>query len=166
MTNTEPAQRFLRFLPLAWAHSNRIEAIVWPIACLLVIGLGTSSWRFSHKLDPYRHIVSKVEPIRIDGMALDWKWQSIYPDLGVATVSQIAFPVNVPESFNITARAASQGGFARCCLTIVRRSRKTLGRDEYKALAKASRKSPAEYFSTVMPDLFAAVLAVGVLGVA
>jgi hypothetical protein len=165
MANTEPAHRLLRFLPLAWAQSNRIEAVVWLIACLMVIGLGTSSWRVSHELDPYRHIVWKVEPIGIDGMALEWKWLSIYPDLGVATVNQIAFPVNVPVSFNITPRASSQRGFERC-LTIVRRSRKTLGRDEYKALAKASRKSPAEYFSSVMPDLFAAILAVGVLAVA
>lgn len=164
MTNTDPVQGFLRFLPRACAHSNRIRAIFWPIACLIVIGLGTSSWRFSHKLDPYRHIA--VEPISIQGVGQDWKWLSIHPDLRVATVNQIAFPVNVAVSLNITAaRAPGKSGFERC-LTMVRRSRKTLGRDEYKVLAKASRKRPAEYFSTVMPDLFAAILAVGVVGVA
>ena len=157
MTNIEPVQHFLRFPPRA--QSSRIHAIFWLVVCLIVIGLGTGSGRFSHELDPNHDI--EVEPAR-----LDWTWQSIYPSLGAMAGSQLAFPVRATLRSSITAaRAASQNGFERC-LTIVRRSRKTLGRDEYKALAKASSKKPAEYFSKVMPDLFAAILAIGVLGVA
>jgi cytochrome o ubiquinol oxidase subunit 2 len=202
------------FMP-GWAHSNRIEAAVWLVPCLIVVCLGTIAWDSSHKLDPYRQIASHVKPIRIDVVALDWKWLFIYPDLGVATVNQIAFPVNVPVNFNITsasvmnsffipqlggqiyamagmqtklslmadqegtyagmsanysgagfsdmkftALAMSRQSFNRW-LAMVRGSPKTLGAQDYKLLAKASRKHPVEYFSSVDPDLFAAVLGGG-----
>ncbi len=35
-------------------------------------------------------------------MALNWKWLFIYPELKIATVNQIAFPVGTPVNFKIT----------------------------------------------------------------
>ncbi len=32
----------------------------------------------------------------------DWKWLFIYPDQGIATVNEMAMPVNVPVNFKLT----------------------------------------------------------------
>jgi cytochrome o ubiquinol oxidase subunit II len=94
-----------------WSHSNRIEAVVWLIPCLIIAALGVITWRSSHTLDPYRPLDSKVEPIRIDAVALDWKWLFIYPDQKVATVNQVAFPANVPVEFHITSATVMNAFF-------------------------------------------------------
>jgi cytochrome o ubiquinol oxidase subunit 2 len=57
-----------------------------------VIGLAILAWETTHKLDPYRPLESDKAPIKVDVVALNWKWLFIYPDLGIATVNQLAFP--------------------------------------------------------------------------
>jgi len=94
-----------------WSHSNRIEAVVWLIPCLIIAALGVITWKSSHALDPYRPLDSKVKPIRIDAVALDWKWLFIYPDQHVATVNQVAFPANVPVEFHITSATVMNAFF-------------------------------------------------------
>jgi cytochrome o ubiquinol oxidase subunit 2 len=94
-----------------WAHSNTIEAVVWLIPCLIIGTLAVITWRTSHSLDPYRPLDSKVKPIRIDAVALDWKWLFIYPDQKVATVNEVAFPTNVPVEFHITSATVMNSFF-------------------------------------------------------
>ena len=94
-----------------WAHSGRIEAVVWLIPCIIIAALGVITWRSSHSLDPYRPLTSKVKPIRIDAVALDWKWLFIYPDQKVATVNEVAFPANVPVEFHITSATVMNAFF-------------------------------------------------------
>ena len=94
-----------------WSHSNRIEAVVWLIPCIIIATLGVITWRSSHSLDPYRPLDSKVKPIRIDAVALDWKWLFIYPDQKVATVNEVAFPANVPVDFHITSATVMNAFF-------------------------------------------------------
>ena len=94
-----------------WSHSGRIEAVVWLIPCIIIAALGVIAWRSSHSLDPYRPLDSKVKPIRIDAVALDWKWLFIYPDQKVATVNQVAFPSNVPVEFHITSATVMNAFF-------------------------------------------------------
>ena len=94
-----------------WAHSGRIEAVVWLIPCIIIAALGVITWRSSHALDPYRPLTSKVKPIRIDAVALDWKWLFIYPDQKVATVNEVAFPANVPVEFHITSATVMNAFF-------------------------------------------------------
>src|SRR6185437_223809 len=94
-----------------WSHSNRIEAVVWLIPCIIIAALGVIAWRSSHTLDPYRPLDSKVKPIRIDAVALDWKWLFIYPDQKVATVNEVAFPANVPVEFHITSATVMNAFF-------------------------------------------------------
>jgi cytochrome o ubiquinol oxidase subunit 2 len=85
-----------------WAHSNAIEAVMWGIPCVIIAILAWITWTSTHKLDPYRPLASKVKPVTIQAVSLDWKWLFIYPDYGVASVNQIAFPVDVPVKFEIT----------------------------------------------------------------
>ena len=35
-------------------------------------------------------------------VALDWKWLFVYPELGIASVNELAFPVNTPVNFRVT----------------------------------------------------------------
>jgi cytochrome o ubiquinol oxidase subunit 2 len=85
-----------------WAHSTAIEIVVWTIPTLIILFLGVLTWRTTHELDPYQPIASNVKPIEVDVVALDWKWLFIYPDYGIASVNQIAFPVGTPVNFRIT----------------------------------------------------------------
>ena len=88
-----------------WHHSTKIEVVVWTIPCLIILVLGTVTWKTTHSLDPYKPLVSDVKPITIQVVALDWKWLFIYPEQGIATVNFVQFPVNTPVNFKVTADA-------------------------------------------------------------
>lgn len=38
----------------------------------------------------------------MDVISLDWKWLFVYPELGIASVNELAFPVNTPVNFRVT----------------------------------------------------------------
>ncbi|ARP96746.1 ubiquinol oxidase subunit II [Bordetella genomosp. 13] len=85
-----------------WSHSTPIEIVVWTVPCIIVAILAVMTWKSSHALDPYRPIESDRKPINIEVVSLDWKWLFIYPDYNIATVNEIAFPVDAPLNFRIT----------------------------------------------------------------
>ncbi|WP_045769864.1 ubiquinol oxidase subunit II [Xanthomonas albilineans] len=85
-----------------WSHSTAIEVVVWSIPCMIILVLAVLTWRSSHALDPYKPLESQVKPITIEAVALDWKWMFIYPEQGIATVNEIALPVDTPVNFKIT----------------------------------------------------------------
>ncbi len=86
-----------------WSHSNRIEAVVWGIPTLIVIGLACIIWVSTHQLDPYQPIRAKAPPLRVQVVAMNWKWLFIYPDYGIATVNRLEIPVDRPVAFTLTA---------------------------------------------------------------
>jgi cytochrome o ubiquinol oxidase subunit 2 len=95
-----------------WDHSTQLELVIWSAPLLIIVCLGALTWMGTHLLDPYRmlgRIASDraVErgraPLEVDAVALDWKWLFIYPDYGVATVNELAAPVDRPINFHITA---------------------------------------------------------------
>ncbi|MEM5299585.1 ubiquinol oxidase subunit II [Burkholderia sp. JPY481] len=85
-----------------WTHSTAIEVVVWTIPALIILFLAVLTWKSTHELDPYRPLESEVKPINVEVVALDWKWLFIYPDLGIASVNQLAIPVGTPVNFRIT----------------------------------------------------------------
>ncbi|MCC8396987.1 ubiquinol oxidase subunit II [Paraburkholderia sp. MMS20-SJTR3] len=85
-----------------WTHSTAVEIVVWTIPTLIILFLAVLTWRTTHELDPYRPLESQVKPINVEVVALDWKWLFIYPDLGIASVNQLAIPVGTPVNFRIT----------------------------------------------------------------
>lgn len=85
-----------------WSHSTKIEVVVWLIPCLIIIALAIITWRSSHELDPYKPLESNVKPVTVEAVAMNWKWLFIYPELKIATVNQLALPVNTPVNFKIT----------------------------------------------------------------
>jgi cytochrome o ubiquinol oxidase subunit II len=85
-----------------WNDSIRVDAVIWLIPAVIVLILATLTWTESHRLDPFRPIDSRVTPINIETVSLDWKWLFIYPDQNIATVNHLVIPVGVPVSFRIT----------------------------------------------------------------
>src|SRR5262245_43819750 len=62
------------------SYEGRVEFVVWSIPALTVILLSGVIWIGSHQLDPRAPISVKSDPLRVDVVALDWKWLFIYPD--------------------------------------------------------------------------------------
>jgi cytochrome o ubiquinol oxidase subunit 2 len=85
-----------------WSHSNAIETVVWSIPCVIVLFLAVLIWNTTHTLDPYKPLDSKIKPVRVEVVAMNWKWLFIYPDYGIATVNQLPIPTNTPINFKLT----------------------------------------------------------------
>jgi cytochrome o ubiquinol oxidase subunit II len=90
-----------RYLP-NFAYSGRLELLVWSIPLMTVLLVGGVAWIGSYDLDPPKPIASNVKPVRIQVVALDWKWLFIYPEEGIASVNQLTIPVGTPVSFELT----------------------------------------------------------------
>ena len=94
-----------------WNHSMQLELVIWGGPLLIVACLGALTWMATHLLDPYRpigrvaagqQVAQEVRPLEVDVVSLDWKWLFIYPEYGVASVNELAAPVNRPIDFRIT----------------------------------------------------------------
>lgn len=88
-----------------WDHNKWIEAIWWGVPCAIILVLGIITWQATRELDPFRPIDSNVKPVKVQVVALQWKWLFIYPEQHIATVNQIMMPVGTPVNFEITADA-------------------------------------------------------------
>jgi len=95
-----------------WDHSTVLELVIWSAPLLIIIALGAVTWISTHTLDPYRPLrridearamPANTKPLEVQVVALDWKWLFIYPEQGIATVNELAAPVDVPITFKITA---------------------------------------------------------------
>ncbi|HET8744427.1 MAG TPA: ubiquinol oxidase subunit II [Ramlibacter sp.] len=95
-----------------WDHSTRLELVIWGAPLLIIIALGAITWISTHKLDPYRPldridaqrpVPAGTKPLVVNVVALDWKWLFIYPEQGIATINELAAPVDRPIEFRITA---------------------------------------------------------------
>lgn len=85
---------------------NRLaETIWWTIPIVLMVILSVVTWTSTHELDPHKPLVSNTKPIKVQVIALDWKWLFIYPEQNIATVNLVQFPNNTPVNFEITADA-------------------------------------------------------------
>lgn len=92
-------------------HSTTLELVIWACPLLIIIALSAVTWTSTHLLDPFRPlerlgpgrpVPAGTKPLEVQAIALDWKWLFIYPDLGIATVNELALPVDVPVHFSIT----------------------------------------------------------------
>lgn len=103
-----------------WDHSTMLELLIWSAPLLIIIALGALTWVSTHKLDPFRPldrlavgkpIPADTKPLVVDVVALDWKWLFIYPEQGIATVNEVAAPVDRPIQFKITATSVMNSFF-------------------------------------------------------
>jgi cytochrome o ubiquinol oxidase subunit 2 len=93
------------------SYEGRLEFVVWSIPALTVILLGGVIWIGSHQLDPRIPIPANSDPLRVDVVALDWKWLFIYPDHGVAAVNQLVIPAGTPVAFRLTSATVMNSFF-------------------------------------------------------
>src|SRR5260370_21021004 len=94
-----------------WAYQGSIEFVVWSIPALVVILLGGVCWIGAHQLDPRAPIASNAKPLRVDVVALDWKWLFIYPDQAIAAVNQLVVTVGTPVNFRLTSATVMNSFF-------------------------------------------------------
>lgn len=94
-----------------WNHSTTLEIVIWTIPMAIILVLGGITFVATHRLDPYAPIaqIRKGEPVPesaetlvIEAVAMDWKWLFFYPDYGIATVNELAAPVDRPIQFKLT----------------------------------------------------------------
>ncbi len=93
------------------AYEGRIEFVGWSIPALTVMLLGGVTWIGTHELDPRAPIPAHAEPLRVDIVALDWKWLFIYPDQGIAAVNQLVIPAGTPIEFRLTSATVMNSFF-------------------------------------------------------
>ncbi len=95
-----------------WHHSTMLELVIWSAPLLIIIAVGAITWISTHTLDPYRRLgriaegkplAANAKPLDIQVVALDWKWLFIYPEQGIATVNEVAVPINREVRFSLTA---------------------------------------------------------------
>jgi cytochrome o ubiquinol oxidase subunit 2 len=103
-----------------WDHSTQLELVIWGAPLLIIIALGLLTWISTHTLDPYRPlsrldanrpIPADAKTLTVEVVALDWKWLFIYPEQGIATVNELAAPVDMPIRFKITSSAIMNSFF-------------------------------------------------------
>lgn len=85
-----------------FAHSGRIELVTWGIPLLTITLLGGVAWIGSHQLDPGQPLDSKMPPLNVQVVSLDWKWLFIYPEQHVAAVNQLVIMAGQPVHFQVT----------------------------------------------------------------
>ncbi|MBO9624296.1 MAG: ubiquinol oxidase subunit II [Sphingomonas sp.] len=92
-------------------HSTALELVIWSAPLLIIICLGALTWWSTHLLDPFRPlnrvsaekaIDPKAKPLVVQVVSLDWKWLFIYPEQGIATVNELALPVDRQVRFDLT----------------------------------------------------------------
>lgn len=204
-----------------WDHSTLLELLIWSAPLLIIIALGAVTWVSTHKLDPYRpldridatrEVPPDVRPLTVQVVAMDWKWLFVYPEQGIATVNELAAPVDRPIRFEITSttmmnsffvpalagqvyampgmetklhavinRAGVYDGFSAnysgagfsgmrfkfhglsadafdAWVQQVKSKGQPLTRTNYAEMVQPSERVPVQYFSTVAPDLYDAIL--------
>ena len=90
---------------------TQLEVVIWTIPLLIIMALGAMTWVSTHTLDPFRAlsrlgpnrpVPAEMKPLEVQAVALDWKWLFIYPEYGIASVNELAAPVDRPVVFKIT----------------------------------------------------------------
>jgi len=103
-----------------WHHSTRLEVVIWSAPLVIIIALGSLTWISTHTLDPYRPldridagrpVAADTKPLTVEVVALDWKWLFLYPEQGIATVNELAAPVDTPIQFKITSATVMNSFF-------------------------------------------------------
>lgn len=85
-----------------WCASTKIEIAIWTIPAMIVVALGILLWNATDKLDPYRSLTGSEPAMKVQAIALDWRWLFIYPKQGIATINELVIPRNEPVDVEIT----------------------------------------------------------------
>lgn len=87
------------------------QIVMWLLPTIIVLILSVVTWNRTHQLNPYKPLESPVEPLKIQVVAIDWKWLFIYPELGIATLNYFHIPEQTPIHLNLTADNSPMNSF-------------------------------------------------------
>lgn len=85
---------------------NTLAEVIWwglPLVITLIIGILT--WIKTYELDPFRPLESEKKPVKIQVIALQWKWLFLYPEEKIASLNYVHVPEKTPINFEITSDA-------------------------------------------------------------
>ena len=88
-----------------WDNNKVLETIWWGVPILLIFILSVVTFKSSHDLDPFKHINAGAKPLKVQVVALQWKWLFIYPEYDVASLNYLKIPTDRPLEFEITSDA-------------------------------------------------------------
>lgn len=89
---------------------KRGELILWFIPAIIVCVMAFVTWYATHELDPYKPIDGEKR-LKIQVVALDWKWLFIYPEQKIASVNFVHFPEKTPIHFELAADGSPMNSF-------------------------------------------------------
>ncbi len=92
-------------------HSKRLVFSMWAVPSIFMIILSLVLWPATHKYEPQKPLAEGVKPLRVQVVAMRWKWLFIYPDHNVATVNFVQIPTNTPVQFELTADETPMSSF-------------------------------------------------------
>lgn len=85
--------------------SSLAEVIWWGLPLVMTLIIAVLTYYETYRLDPFKPLVSDKKPLKIEVVALQWKWLFIYPEEKIATVNFFQVPEKTPLHFEITADA-------------------------------------------------------------
>ncbi len=88
-----------------WDRNHLAEILWWAVPLVIIAVLSVITWKSCHELDPFKPLNSHAKPLKIQVVALDWKWLFIYPEQNIATLNFVQFPEETPIDFEITSDA-------------------------------------------------------------
>ena len=91
-----------------WNFYGPLDIACWAGPMVIVALLGALLWGSTHALDPYKPLASEQPALRVQVIGYDWKWLFIYPDEGVASIGELAFPAGRPVAMQLTSATVMQ----------------------------------------------------------
>lgn len=92
-------------------HSKSLVLIIWLIPTVFIVILATVMIPATHRLSPKKSIAADIKPMKIQVVALRWKWLFIYPEQKIATVNYMQIPIDTPVTFELTADETPMSSF-------------------------------------------------------
>ena len=96
-----------RYTP-KWSFYGPLDIACWAGPMVIVALLGSLLWGSTHALDPYKGLASGQPALRVEVIGYDWKWLFIYPDEGIASIGELAFPAGRPVAMQLTSATVMQ----------------------------------------------------------
>lgn len=93
------------------AHSKKIVFSMWAVPSIFMLVLGIVLVSATHKYEPQKPLAANVKPLRVQVVAMRWKWLFIYPEHDIATVNYLQIPVDTPVQFELTADETPMSSF-------------------------------------------------------
>jgi cytochrome o ubiquinol oxidase subunit 2 len=81
------------------------EYFWWGIPFVITTIICVITWVKTYELDPFKPLDSTKKPMKIQVVALQWRWLFIYPEEKIASMNFLQIPVGTPILFEITADA-------------------------------------------------------------